>query len=142
MLYVSNRYTGLPSPAYFPVADITVNALIPESFALVPAPHVPSPLSWFWKLFGTNDAKERTSSVTIPKYPTLPSDVNLAACLQYSGAVAQGQLQEFLHHFVSEVYQPLIEDYSILIDTGNTDGYVREYILRLMLTVVDGTALS
>ncbi|KIJ20218.1 hypothetical protein PAXINDRAFT_166331 [Paxillus involutus ATCC 200175] len=110
---------GLPSPAYFPVADITVNALIPESFALVPAPH----------LFGTNDAKERTSSVTIPKYPTLPSDVNLAACLQYSGAVAQGQLQEFLHHFVSEVYQPLIEDYSILIDTGNTDGWNRAVMM-------------
>ncbi|KIK93495.1 hypothetical protein PAXRUDRAFT_144943 [Paxillus rubicundulus Ve08.2h10] len=120
---------GFPSPAYFPLADITVNALIPESFALVPAPHPPSSLSWFWKLFGTDKAKERTSSVTIPKYPTLPGDVKLAVCLQYSEAVAQGQLQEFLRHFVSKVYQPLIEDHSILIDTGNTDGWNRAVMM-------------
>ncbi|KAH7887779.1 pyridoxal phosphate-dependent transferase [Phlebopus sp. FC_14] len=116
---------GLPSPAYFPLSDISVNALIPESFALIPAEHSPSSLSWFWKLFGANKTKERTSNIIIPKYPTSPTDINLASSLQYGAAVAQTQLQDFLSHFVAEVYQPAIRDYTVLIDTGNTDGWNR-----------------
>ncbi|KAF9247270.1 pyridoxal phosphate-dependent transferase [Melanogaster broomeanus] len=120
---------GLPSPAYFPLADITVNALIPDSFDLVPAQRAPSSLSWFWKLFGAGTAKERTSSITIPKYPAAQGDVNLETSLQYGAAVAEGHLQEFLRHFVDEVYQPAIEDYTVLISTGNTDGWNRSVLM-------------
>jgi hypothetical protein len=69
--------------------------------------------------------------------------MNLATFLQYSTAVAERHLQEFLSHFVDEVYQPATEDYTILVSTGNTDGYVAHlYILRLISIMVDGTALS
>lgn len=58
----------------------------------------------------------------IPKYPTNEGDINLAASLQYNAAVASPQLQIFLRQFVSEVYCPAFEDWTVLIDTGNTDG--------------------
>ncbi|KAG0709595.1 pyridoxal phosphate-dependent transferase [Suillus ampliporus] len=112
---------GLPSPAYFPVSDISANVLVPESFALAPTESSAS-FSWLWKLFVS---KEKTQGVTIPKYPTVDGDINLATSLQYSAAVAQGQLQVFLKHFISEVYQPAFEDWTVLVDTGNTDGWAR-----------------
>jgi len=116
---------GLPSPAYFPVSDISANVLVPESFALSPTEPSTS-LSWLWKLFGSHNAtKEKTQAVTIPKYPAVKGDVNLATSLQYAPAVALAQLQDFLKPFISEVYRPAFKDWTVLIDTGNTDGWSR-----------------
>ncbi|KIJ70016.1 hypothetical protein HYDPIDRAFT_77313 [Hydnomerulius pinastri MD-312] len=116
---------GLPSPAYFPLSDITVNALVSESFALTHAEQASSSVSWFWRLFGSRTTKEKTRSITIPKYPAVAGEINFASALQYGAAVAQGPLQKFLRHFVAEVYQPAIEDYEILINAGSTDGWNR-----------------
>jgi aromatic amino acid aminotransferase I len=116
---------GLPSPAYFPVSDISANVLVPESFALSLTEPSTS-LSWLWKLFGSHNAtKEKTQAVTIPKYPAVKGDVNLATSLQYAPAVALAQLQDFLKPFISEVYRPAFKDWTVLIDTGNTDGWSR-----------------
>jgi len=116
---------GLPSPAYFPVSDISANVLVPDSFALAPTESSTS-FSWLWKLFGGNSStNEKTQGVSIPKYPANAGDINLAVSLQYAPAVAQPQLQVFLRQFVSEVYQPAFEDWTVLIDTGNTDGWTR-----------------
>lgn len=116
---------GLPSPAYFPVSDISANVLVPESFALSPTEPSTS-LSWLWKLFGSHNAnKEKTQAITIPKYPAVDGDINLATSLQYGQASAQSQLQDFLKRFISEVYRPAFADWTVLIDTGNTDGWSR-----------------
>ncbi|KAG1753995.1 pyridoxal phosphate-dependent transferase [Suillus paluster] len=116
---------GLPSPAYFPVSDVSANVLVPESFALAPT-ESSTPSSWLWKLFSShNSTKENTQGITIPKYPAMDGDINLASSLQYGAAVAQGQLQVFLKHFISEVYRPAFEDWTVLINTGNTDGWLR-----------------
>jgi aromatic amino acid aminotransferase I len=124
---------GLPSPAYFPVSDISANVLVPESFALSPTEPSTS-LSWLWKLFGSHNAtKEKTQAVTIPKYPAVKGDVNLATSLQYAPAVALAQLQDFLKPFISEVYRPAFKDWTVLIDTGNTDGCASSATLRSLL---------
>lgn len=116
---------GLPSPAYFPVSDISANVLVPESFGLSPT-EASTSLSWLWKLFSNHNAnKDKTHSVTIPKYPAVEGDINLATALQYGQASAQSQLQDFLKLFISEVYRPAFEDWTVLIDTGNTDGWSR-----------------
>ncbi|KAH7916089.1 pyridoxal phosphate-dependent transferase [Hygrophoropsis aurantiaca] len=118
---------GLPHPAYFPLSGLSVDALVPDSFALAPAEHSSS-LSWLWKLLGANTSpKEKTASVYIPKYSTDTNDINLAAALQYGAAVGQPQLQNFLRQFVSQVYQPAFEDFTTLIHTGNTDGWCRAF---------------
>ncbi|KAJ3014187.1 hypothetical protein NUW54_g1370 [Trametes sanguinea] len=80
-----------------------------------------SSLSWLWKLFGSN-RKEKTSSITIPKFPAHPDDVNLATALQYGTATGLPQLQKFINDFVKKVYQPAYEDWTTLVQTGNTDG--------------------
>ncbi|OAX41341.1 PLP-dependent transferase [Rhizopogon vinicolor AM-OR11-026] len=116
---------GLPSPAYFPISDVSANVLIPDSFALVPTESSTS-FSWLWKLFGSHTStSEKTQGVTIPKYSANDGDINLAHSLQYGPSVAQQQLQVFLREFTSEVYRPAFEDWSVLIDTGNTDGWSR-----------------
>ncbi|OBZ70291.1 Aromatic amino acid aminotransferase C56E4.03 [Grifola frondosa] len=113
---------GLPSEAYFPFANISGEALVPESFSLSPVQQESS-LSWIWKLFGAS--KEKTNPITIPKYPTATDDINLAVALQYGMATGIPQLQKFVKEFVEKVYQPAYSDYTTLVQTGNTDGWSR-----------------
>lgn len=88
-----------------------------DSFSVEDKPE--SPLAWFWNLFS---GKEKTTSITIPKYPSSPDEVNLAVALQYGTAAGIPQLSKFIKEFVDKVYQPAYEDYTVLIDAGNTDG--------------------
>lgn len=111
---------GMPAEDYFPFADISADVLIPDSFSVQAKPE--SPLAWFWSLFG---GKEKTTSFTIPKYPSSPDEVNLAVALQYGTATGLPQLSKFIKEFVDKVYQPAYEDCATLIDTGNTDGWGR-----------------
>ena len=92
--------------------------MIPDSFSV--QPKAESPLAWFWNLFGSG--KEKTTSITIPKYPTNPEEVNLATALQYGTATGLPQLNKFVKEFVAKVYQPGYGDCTVLMDTGNTDG--------------------
>ncbi|CDO75895.1 hypothetical protein BN946_scf184523.g4 [Trametes cinnabarina] len=98
-------------------------ALVPESFSVSDS-QSESSLSWLWKLFGSSH-KEKTNSITIPKFPERPEDVNLATALQYGTATGLPQLQKFINDFVKNVYQPAYEDWTTLVQTGNTDGWSR-----------------
>ncbi|KAL7282645.1 hypothetical protein ACG7TL_004118 [Trametes sanguinea] len=114
---------GMPSPDYFPFAAISGDALVPESFSVTNT-QSESSLSWLWKLFGSN-RKEKTNNITIPKFPEHPDEVNLATALQYGTATGLPQLQKFINNFVKKVYQPAYEDWTTLVQTGNTDGWSR-----------------
>lgn len=100
---------------------------MPDSFSLHPAqPEEESSLSWVWKLFGASTRKEKTTSITIPKYTSDPmNDINLAVALQYGTAQGILPLQKFLKEFSSKIYQPGYSDFTTLVHTGNTDGWAR-----------------
>jgi hypothetical protein len=122
--WYSVSWTGLPSPAYFPFSSIAGEALVPASFPLA-VPKSPSSFAWLWNIFNpVSYLKEKTSTVTIPKYAAKPSDLSLSAALQYTPAVALPQLQQIMYEFTTKVYQPAYEDFTILVHTGNTDGLV------------------
>lgn len=93
-------------------------ALVSESFSISNTPSESS-FSWLWKLFGGR--KEKTNTITIPKYPDQPTDINLATALQYGTATGLPQLAKFINSFVEQVYQPAYEDWTTLVQTGNTD---------------------
>lgn len=100
---------------------------MPDSFSLHPAqPDEESSLSWVWKLFGASTRKEKTTSITIPKYTSDPmNEINLATALQYGTAQGILPLQKFLKEFSAKIYQPGYSDFTTLVHTGNTDGWGR-----------------
>ncbi|KAF5370081.1 hypothetical protein D9758_001083 [Tetrapyrgos nigripes] len=112
---------GLPSPAYFPFASVSGEVLAYDSFSLKTSPESSS--SWFWNWFSGSRSKERTTTVTIGKYPKQPEDINLASSLQYGLAKGLPQLQDILNEFVRKVYQPAYGNWTTLVHTGNTDGW-------------------
>ncbi|KAJ7700049.1 pyridoxal phosphate-dependent transferase [Mycena rosella] len=112
---------GLPSPAYFPYSDISANVLVSNSFPVEPT-QGSSSFSWLWKLFGA-DKLEKTTSVTIPKYPLRPEDINLATALQYGLSGGLPQLQKIVKEFTDKVFQPGYENYTTMLHAGNTDAW-------------------
>ncbi|KAJ7368276.1 pyridoxal phosphate-dependent transferase [Mycena albidolilacea] len=114
---------GLPSPAYFPFSDISANVLLANSFP-VEREQDSSSFSWLWKLLG--GAKERTTSVTIPKYSTRPEDLNLATWTGMSKGLPQ--LQKIVQEFSDKVYDPGYKNYQTLLHAGNTDGWSKVVI--------------
>ncbi|KAI0638513.1 PLP-dependent transferase [Trametes polyzona] len=117
---------GMPNADYFPFAAISGDALVPESFSVTNT-QSESSFSWLWKLFGSA-RKEKTSAIHIPKYPKHPEDVNLATALQYGTATGLPQLTKFINNFVGTIYQPAYEDWTTLVQTGNTDAWARVVI--------------
>lgn len=115
--------SGLPSPAYFPFSDISGEVLDQASFSLT-ASEPSSTFSWLWNLFGNSKEKEKTATITIPKYPTSPSDLCLSTALQYMPATGIPQMQKIMYEFSAKVYKPAYTDFTTLIHTGNTDGCV------------------
>ncbi|RDX53764.1 PLP-dependent transferase [Lentinus brumalis] len=113
---------GMPNEAYFPFAAISGDALVPDSFSLA-SNQSESSLSWFWKLFGSR--KEKTTSISIPKYPATKDDITLKVALQYGTATGLPQLQKFINELVEKIYQPAYSDWTTLVQTGNTDGWGR-----------------
>ncbi|THV08593.1 PLP-dependent transferase [Dendrothele bispora CBS 962.96] len=121
---------GMPNPAYFPFASVSGEALVPDSYPLNVTTESSS-TSWFWKLFSSSGSKERTTPITIGKYPKKPEDVNLATALQYGMATGLPQLKEVLKEFVEKVYQPAYGNWTTLIHTGNTDGWAKAVLTLL-----------
>ncbi|KII94834.1 hypothetical protein PLICRDRAFT_193623 [Plicaturopsis crispa FD-325 SS-3] len=115
---------GLPSPAYFPFAAISADALAIDSFAAKNTTENSSPLSWLWNLFGAS-GKEKSIRVSIPKYSDDPNDINLETALQYSRAIGLPQLLDFVKAFSAKVFQPAYSDFAVLSHTGNTDAWNR-----------------
>ncbi|KAI0355373.1 PLP-dependent transferase [Trametes cingulata] len=119
---------GMPSPDYFPFAGISGDALVSESFSVSKAQPESSGLSWLWKLFGAR--KEKTTTITIPKFTDHPAEqVNLATALQYGTATGVPPLSKFISTFVEKVYQPGYSDWTTLVQTGNTDGWSRAILM-------------
>ncbi|KAJ7068243.1 pyridoxal phosphate-dependent transferase [Mycena amicta] len=108
---------GLPSPAYFPFSNISAAVLIPNSYPTAPASE--STFSWFWDLFGS---KEKTTSVTVPKYAR-PEDINLATALQYGLSSGLPQLKKLVTNFSDKVYNPAYDNWATLLHAGNTDAW-------------------
>ncbi len=98
---------------------VRFTALVPDSFSLA-SNQSESSLSWFWKLFGSR--KEKTTSISIPKYPATKDDITLKVALQYGTATGLPQLQKFINELVEKIYQPAYSDWTTLVQTGNTDG--------------------
>lgn len=116
---------GMPSPAYFPFAEIGGENLVPDSFASSPTDQSSSgSLSWLWRLFSSGTAKKvRTEHLSVPKYAAEPGDVSLEVALQYGTATGLVPLQQFMKNFVTKVYQPAYANFTTLVHAGNTDGY-------------------
>ncbi len=113
----------MPAPDYFPLSVLSADTLVKDSFALTPTEKSSSPVSWFWRLFGSGAAgKERTEHISVPKYPSSPEDINLAIALQYGTAQGLVPLQKFMKEFSTKVYQPAYENFATLVHAGNTDG--------------------
>ncbi|KAJ8701767.1 hypothetical protein PTI98_000520 [Pleurotus ostreatus] len=116
---------GFPSPAYFPFSELSAEGLVPDSFPLSPTSSSTSAFSWLFRLFQGSKPPEKTTHLTIPKYPAAPNDLNLAASLQYGMAKGVPQLQKILDELVGKVYKPAYEDSVILVHAGNTDGWFK-----------------
>jgi len=119
---------GMPSPEYFPFHELSAEVLVPNSFPIeAPAlTSAPAETSWFWRLFGGNAQKEvQTTHISVAKYPADRLTVNLATALQYGTAQGLPALQAVWREFVGKVYKPAYDDWTVLADTGNTDGWSR-----------------
>ncbi|KAJ7095348.1 pyridoxal phosphate-dependent transferase [Mycena belliarum] len=116
---------GLPSPAYFPFSDISANVLVSNSFPVESTNQGSSSFSWLWKLLGAD--KEKTTPVTVPKYPIRPEDVNLAT-VRISLASGLPQLQKIIKEFTDKVYKPGYGNYTTLLHAGNTDAWSKVVI--------------
>ncbi|KAI5118981.1 hypothetical protein M0805_001120 [Coniferiporia weirii] len=128
---------GMPSAAYFPLASLSAETLVSDSFALSPAGADSAPVSgasasdrgsgltWFWRLFAQK--KERTEHISVPKYSSSPpaEAVSLSVALQYGTATGLAPLQTFIREFTKRVYQPQYADFATLVHAGNTDGWSR-----------------
>ncbi|TFK75944.1 PLP-dependent transferase [Pluteus cervinus] len=112
-----NLAGGLPHPDYFPYSRVSADALVPSSFATSRE----SSLSWLWNLF----SGDKSTSLTVPRYPAKDGDINLAQALQYGLARGMPQIQDFIRRFTAEVYQPAYDNWATLINSGNTDGWCR-----------------
>lgn len=110
---------GLPSPAYFPFDSLSGE--IQASDALPATPSRPtSTLSWLWSYLSS---KKADTTISIPKYPAHPGDINLATTLQYSTVEGLPQLRSFIDNFVDKVYRPAYANPAIITHAGNTDGW-------------------
>ncbi|KAF8524564.1 PLP-dependent transferase [Hysterangium stoloniferum] len=130
---------GLPSPDYFPIANIHVDALVPNSYSRKGSTEA-SFFGWFWSMFGKT---EKTERYTIPKFGAHDGDIDLAKALQYGPATGSPALAKFIREFTAKVYGPIYSDWTTLAHSGNTDGIARcagtflnpgEYILVEELT--------
>ncbi|KAJ6515922.1 pyridoxal phosphate-dependent transferase [Mycena sanguinolenta] len=128
---------GLPSPEYFPFTDVSSNILVANSFP-IERDQDSSSFSWLWKLLG--GGKERTTFVSVPKYPAQPGDANLATALQYGMSSGIPQLQKIVHDFSTKVYDPAYSNFVTLVHAGNTDAWHK--VVTTLCDPGDGVLVS
>ncbi|KAF5322822.1 hypothetical protein D9619_000291 [Psilocybe cf. subviscida] len=122
---------GLPSPEYFPFESLKADTLAFDSYATAPGSQKAAEsassnrsnsknnLSWLWNLFAPN---KPTVPIGVPKFPSSPTDINLASALQYGVSRGLPQLDAFIKAFTAAVYRPAYANWTTLAHTGNTDG--------------------
>ncbi|KZV91707.1 PLP-dependent transferase [Exidia glandulosa HHB12029] len=113
--------SGTPNPGYFPFERISVEALGPDAFAAAATTVNTTGFSWLRSLFN----RTRTTHFAIPRYPAAKGDASLAEALQYGPATGLKMTQEFIRKFVERVYAPAYNNWTTLVDVGNTEGWSR-----------------
>jgi aromatic amino acid aminotransferase I len=80
-----------------------------------------SQFGWLWRLFGAG--KDDATHVKVPHKPR-PGDggLNLTTALQYGPAIGLEHTRTFIHEFTERIYSPAYDDWTNIVDTGNTDG--------------------
>lgn len=128
------QFPGLPSPEYFPFENLKADTLAFDSYATAPrsqktilsasssanSSNNKNNLSWLWNLFSPG---KPAVPITVPKYPSSPTDINLAKALQYGTARGIPQLDTFIKAFTTTVYRPAYANWTTFMHTGNTDGF-------------------
>ena len=116
----------MPSPDYFPFTSISAEVLHTDAFSFTTMPRAASsssPFSWLWRIFGGGAGPKNTTPIEVPREPRSDDgDVNLARALQYAPATGLARTQKFIREFTERVHAPAYEDWTTLVDTGNTDG--------------------
>jgi len=111
----------MPNPAYFPFDSIGGQVLAPDTYLANDSQK--TPFSWLWNMFSGPELE--TLSVTVPKYPRQPEDVNLAAALQYGVVTGIPQLGKVVKEFTTTVHRPAYKDFVTTINAGSTDAWTK-----------------
>ncbi|KAH7343754.1 pyridoxal phosphate-dependent transferase [Rhizoctonia solani] len=117
-----NLAGGVPHPSLFPYETMSANVLSPTTF---PVGDSDSMLSRLWSIV-TNG--KSTAQMTIPKYANPkdgPSAIQLSTALQYSMVAGLPAFVDFVRNFTLQVFQPAYSDFSVLANSGNTDGWTK-----------------
>ena len=76
------RCSGTPDPSYFPFASLGGQAMASDSFSVADEKALSGgAFSWLWNIFGAS--KDKTTEITVPRFPTTPGALSLAEMLQY-----------------------------------------------------------
>ncbi|KAF8313877.1 PLP-dependent transferase [Clavulina sp. PMI_390] len=118
---------GLPHPDYFPFDSLSAQALVPDAFSIESsASNLSSESSgmfnWLWQLFGSSVP---TKTMVVPKYDADPAAMQLSSALQYTSALGQPLLVDFVNNFMHSVYKPARKDASVMLHAGNTDAFTK-----------------
>lgn len=120
----------MPSPAYFPFVNIGADVMTSVSFPL-DATHPSSAdssslVNWLLSFIGSpHVASDRTVHISVPKAPSAEDGgLNLSAALQYADATGMRPMRKFIREWTGLVYRPGFDDFTTLVHSGNTDGYV------------------
>ncbi|ORY70789.1 aromatic aminotransferase Aro8 [Leucosporidium creatinivorum] len=97
---------GLPHPTLFPFQEATINAYPATADLAIDAP---------------TPAASDLLPLSILKYGAKGDD--LATTLQYGLSNGHPSLVKFAREFTNELFTPARQDYEILLNNGNTDGW-------------------
>ncbi|EKM80315.1 hypothetical protein AGABI1DRAFT_113513 [Agaricus bisporus var. burnettii JB137-S8] len=111
---------GLPHPDFFPFDKISATVYSKDVF---PTDSPVTTLSLFSRIaqfFGKG-----RDEINIKRYAKQAGDLSLAESLQYGLSSGQPGLQGIIREIVHRIYKPAYRDWTILIHSGNTDGWGR-----------------
>lgn len=130
---------GIPHPQYFPFCTLESALLSPDAFTSIEE-NGTSTLDLSIKA-GSNDAERAHDKLVVQKWPEHPGEeINLARALQYDMAKGLPNLQAFIYDYTARFFRPAYADFSVLVHTGNTDGWSR--ILMTLLNPGDGLLME
>jgi aromatic amino acid aminotransferase I len=72
----------------------------------------------------------KTDEIRLEKYSKEQDVLSLATAMQYSSGTGDAHLLQWCHSFTQKVFQPAYSDFSILLNSGNTDGWCK--VVRML----------
>ncbi|RDW63255.1 hypothetical protein BP6252_10800 [Coleophoma cylindrospora] len=106
---------GLPHPSLFPFQSTSISTY-PSSVVLDAA--------------GMPKVEQDVLNVTITKEEQTGQMISLAKALQYGSGLGDTSLREWARSFTDTVFGPAYQDFEILLNSGNTDGWCK--VVRLL----------